>query len=120
MSRLPTITRKSFNSKFTAKIDFPIGYFMIGLAYHCISDADIGILMSLHTLLYYLDHMLVKFEQNLMVRTGGGVGAAGDGTHIGKVYGDVPRSRPFFQASHHSLAYQFHGRVQDLLLRGAE
>ena len=34
------------------------------------ADADIGSLKSLDTLLdKYLDHMLVKFEQNRMVRT---------------------------------------------------
>ena len=35
-----------------------------------IADADIGSLKSLHTLVdKYLDHMLVKFELNRMVRT---------------------------------------------------
>ena len=35
-----------------------------------IADADIGSLKSLHTLFdKYLDHMLVKFEQNCMIRT---------------------------------------------------
>ena len=35
-----------------------------------IADADIGSLKSLHTLFAkYLDHMMVKFEQNRMVRT---------------------------------------------------
>ena len=52
---------KSFNGKFTVKIDFPIGYFTF-------ADADIGSLKSLHTLFdKYLDHMLVKFDQNRMV-----------------------------------------------------
>ena len=38
--------------------------------YLTIADADIGSLKSLHTLFdKYLDHMLVKFEQNCMVRT---------------------------------------------------
>ena len=65
MSALATVARKSFNGKFTAKIDFPIGHFM-----YTIADADIGSLKSLHTLFdNYLDHMLVKFEQNRMVRT---------------------------------------------------
>ena len=31
MSALATVTRKSFNGKFTAKIDFPIGHFMLPL-----------------------------------------------------------------------------------------
>ena len=35
-----------------------------------IANADIGSLKSLHTLFdKYLDHMLVKFEQNCMVQT---------------------------------------------------
>ena len=38
--------------------------------YVTIADADIGSLKSLHTLFdKYLDHMLVKFEPNHMVRT---------------------------------------------------
>ena len=46
-------------------MDFPIGHFMLPIA-----DADIENLKSLHTLFdKYLDHMLVKFEQNHMVRT---------------------------------------------------
>ena len=37
--------------------------------YATIADADIGSLKSLHTLFdKYLDQMLVKFEQNCMVR----------------------------------------------------
>ena len=37
--------------------------------YVTIADADIGSLKSLHTLFdKYLDHMLVKFEQNRMVQ----------------------------------------------------
>ena len=45
-------------------MDFPILY------YHMIAAADIGSLKSLHTLFdKYLDHMLVKFEQNHMVQT---------------------------------------------------
>ena len=46
MSALATVSRKSFKGKFTAKIDFPIGYFMLP----SIADADIGSLKSLHTL----------------------------------------------------------------------
>ena len=64
MSALATVAGKSFNDKFTAKIDFPIGYFMLPLPI-----LDTGSLKSLHTLFdKYLDHMLVKFEQNRMVR----------------------------------------------------
>ena len=57
MSALGTVAGKSFNCKFTAKMDFPIGYFTATIA-----DADIGSLKSLHTLFHkYLDHMLAKF-----------------------------------------------------------
>ena len=64
MSTLAMVARKSLNSKFIPKIDFPIGHFVT------IADADIGSLKSLHTLFdEYLDHTLVKFEQNRMVRT---------------------------------------------------
>ena len=63
MSALAAVEGKSLNGKFTAKIDFPIGVFYVTIA-----DADIGSLMPLHTLFgKYLDHMLVKFEQNRMV-----------------------------------------------------
>ena len=38
--------------------------------YVTIADADIGSLKSLHTLFdKYLDHMLVEFDHNCMVRT---------------------------------------------------
>ena len=65
MSALATVAGKSFNGKINAKIDF----FRSGI-YVNISDADIGSLKSLHTLFdKYLDHMLVKFEQNRRVQT---------------------------------------------------
>ena len=67
MLALATVVRKSFDGKFTVKIDFPIGYFYIVIA-----DTDIGSLKSCHTLFdKYLDHMLrlVKFEQNHKVLT---------------------------------------------------
>ena len=42
-----------------------MGYFIY---YH--ADVDIGSLKSLHTLFdKYLDHMLVKYEQNCVVQT---------------------------------------------------
>ena len=48
MSALATVARKSFNGKFTTKIDFPNGP---EWAFHVtIVDADIGNLKSLHTL----------------------------------------------------------------------
>ena len=47
-----SLAGKSFNGKFTAKIDFPIGYFMLAL------HADAEDLKSLH-ILFDLDHMLV-------------------------------------------------------------
>ena len=63
MSVWATVARKGFNDKFTANIDFPIRHYVT------IADADIGSLESLRTLFdKYLYHMLVKFEQNCMVR----------------------------------------------------
>ena len=57
-----TVVRKSFNSKFTAKMIFRSGI-------SCYHYADIRSVKSLHTLFgKYLDHKLVKFEQNRMVR----------------------------------------------------
>ena len=43
MSALATVAGESFKSKFTAKIDFPIGYCII----ITIADADIASLKSL-------------------------------------------------------------------------
>ena len=63
MSALATVVGKSFNGKFTAKIDFSMWVFYI-----TITDADIVSLKSLHILFdMYLAHILVKFEQNRMV-----------------------------------------------------
>ena len=63
MPALATVARKSFNGKFTAKIDFSNRHFKLPYA-------DIRSLKSLHTLFdKCLDHMLVQFEQNRMVRT---------------------------------------------------
>ena len=62
MSALAKVARNSFNSKFTTKI-----YFQLGILF-TIADADIGSLKSLHALFdKYLEHILVKFEQNHMV-----------------------------------------------------
>ena len=61
MSALATVVRKSFNGKFTAKIDFPIGHFMLTLLMLTLEVKSLSI--------HYLDHMLVQFEQNRMVRT---------------------------------------------------
>ena len=47
---LATVTRKNFNGKFTAKIDFPIGYFILPL------------------LMLLFVHMLMKFEQTRTVQ----------------------------------------------------
>ena len=66
MSAFATVVRKCFNGKFTAKIGFYIRNFIV-----IITDADIGSLKSLHPLFdidKYLNHMLVKLEQNRMVR----------------------------------------------------
>ena len=58
MSAIATVAGKMFYGKFTAKIDFPIGHFVLYT------------IKSLHTLFdKYLDNMLVKFKQNRMVRT---------------------------------------------------
>ena len=58
------VAGKSFNGKFTAEIGFLIEHFVT------IADADIGSLKSFHILFdKYLDHTLVKFEQNHVVRT---------------------------------------------------
>ena len=64
MSVLATVARKNFNIKFTAKNDFLIEHFMLPVLMLKI----IGNLKSFRTLFdKYLDHMLVKFEQNRMV-----------------------------------------------------
>ena len=70
VSVLTMVARKSFNGKVrpTAKIDFLMGHNY----YVTVADAEIGSLKSLHrpTLFdKYSDHMVVKFEQNRMVRT---------------------------------------------------
>ena len=53
-------SKESSTANLLRKIGFPIGYFFVTIA-----DADIGNLKFLHTLFdKYLDHMLVKFEQN--------------------------------------------------------
>ena len=58
MSALATVARKSY-----CKNEFSDRAF-----YVIIADADIGSLKSLHKLFdKYLDHMLVKFEQNRVV-----------------------------------------------------
>ena len=60
MAAFATVARKG---KFTTKILV----FRAGILH--ITDADIGSLKSLHTLLdKYLDHMLLKFKQNCLVR----------------------------------------------------
>ena len=62
MSALAILTRKSLTANLMKKIRSGI------LCYHV--DADIRSQKSLHTLFdKYFDHMLVKFEQNRMVRT---------------------------------------------------
>ena len=63
LSAFATIAQKSFNGKFTANIYLLIGYFSLSLLTLTLS------LKSLHTLYdKYLAHMLIKFEQNRMVR----------------------------------------------------
>ena len=62
MSTLVTVAGKSFNGKFTAKM-------ISDQVFHVtIANSDIVSLKSLKTLFdKYLEHMLVNFEQNLMV-----------------------------------------------------
>ena len=63
-SEFATIVPKTFNVKFTTKIDFSDRAFYI-----FINDPDIGSLNFFHTLFdKYLDHMLVKFELNRIIR----------------------------------------------------
>ena len=65
MSALASIARKNFYWQIYCK-----NWFSDRAFYVTIADADIGSLKSLHTLFdKYLDHMLVRFEQNRMVRT---------------------------------------------------
>ena len=61
VSSFATAARKSFNGKFTAKMDLPIGFYVT------ITDADIR---TLQTFIFdkYLYRMLVKFDQNRMVQ----------------------------------------------------
>ena len=62
---ISNVAEKSFNGKIYCK-----NWFSARVLYITIADADIGSLNSLHTLFdKYLVHMLVKFEQNRMVRT---------------------------------------------------
>ena len=56
MSALATVAGKSFNGRFAANIDFPMGYFMLPLLY-----ADVGSLK--------FPHKLEKFEKNNVVGT---------------------------------------------------
>ena len=62
--RLPMSALATIYSKCTAKIDFPIGYFMLPYCWcwHWKSKVSPYII-------WYLDHMLVKFEQNRMVQS---------------------------------------------------
>ena len=46
MSSLATVARKSFNSKFTAKVDFPIGHFMLLLLMLTLEVLSLSILIS--------------------------------------------------------------------------
>ena len=64
MSALATLSRKMLMANLLQKLIFA-RIFNITIA-----DVDIRNLKSLHTLFdRYLDHILVKFEQNRMVRT---------------------------------------------------
>ena len=68
--------RLSMSASANDNIKYPIGksIFAVNLPLKLspttAANADIGSLRSLHTLFdKYLDHMLVKFEQNCMVQT---------------------------------------------------
>ena len=54
MLALAMVARKSFNGKFTAKINFRIGYFMLPLLMLALKVWSLSIFEK------YLDHMLVK------------------------------------------------------------
>ena len=61
MSASATVARKSFNAIFVAKVDFPFRHFMLPF---------LMLTLEVHTLFdKYLDHKLVKFQQNRMVQT---------------------------------------------------
>ena len=64
ISALAMVARKSFNGKFTTKIDFPFGYFILPLLMLTLEVKS----LSIH---YFISiwTTLVKFEQNHMVRT---------------------------------------------------
>ena len=64
MSALATVAGKSFNGKFTPKIDFPIRYFMLSLLILTLKVLS----LSIHYLISIWTTNL-KFEQNRMVRT---------------------------------------------------
>ena len=64
-SALATVAGESCKSKFTAKIDFPIGYCII----ITIADADIASLKSLYTLISIWTIHAGEFEQTRMVQT---------------------------------------------------
>ena len=64
VSAFANAARKSFNGKYTANIDCQKEKFM----FITDANADIGSLKSLHKVFgNYLNHMLVKCEQNRMV-----------------------------------------------------
>ena len=64
MSALAMVEQKSFNGKFTAKIDFPIGYFILPLLMLTLEVQS----LSIHYLIsIWTTYMLVKFEQNRIV-----------------------------------------------------
>ena len=62
MSPLATVAWKNLNSKFKfTTTDFPIGHFM--LPFNTVDS-----LMSLQAFDKFLDHMLVKIEESIMVQ----------------------------------------------------
>ena len=63
MPALATVAGKSFNGKFTAKIFLSGIIFMLPLLMPTVEVS------SFYYIIWYLYHMLVKFEQNRMVWT---------------------------------------------------
>ena len=64
MSALATVKGKNLTANLLQKL-----IYRSGILCYTVHDADIGSLKSLQTLFNnYLDHMLVKFEQNSMVQ----------------------------------------------------
>ena len=71
MSALARVTRKSFNFFFGCSfVSYSKNLFSDGVFHVTFADADIASIKFLHTLFdKYLDHKLVKFQQNRIVQS---------------------------------------------------